>query len=75
MEAVVLQAVNDYRAASCGSEVDKETEEELSCFFCGEWGQSLLGEIDGRWLYEKLKTEAASYKHGGGVRKIRKRKG
>lgn len=49
--AIILQAVNDYRARS-----DKRTIDEIERFFRSEWF-AMLTKLDGEALLEKLREE------------------
>ena len=49
--AIILQAVNDYRARS-----DKRTIGEIERFFRSEWF-AMLTKLDGEALLEKLREE------------------
>lgn len=56
---IVLQAVKDLRNIRSGRR--KESHEanisELEQFFASEYGNVLLGRIDGEYLYERLMNE------------------
>ena len=58
-DAIVLQAVQDLRNIRSGRK--KESYEvnisELKQFFANEYGNMLLGRIDGEYLYERLINE------------------
>lgn len=63
-DAIVLQAVQDLR--NIRSERRKECYEanisELKQFFASEYGNVLLGRIDGEYLYERLMNEKITRK-------------
>ena len=51
--AIIKQAVLDYKTASAGHRVSKEVEE----FILSPWF-TILTDLDPRWFLEKLKKEA-----------------
>lgn len=56
--AIVLQAVDDYRHILRGDRIYQVNEIELKAFFTSKWGQAMLGKISGEWLCQKLEEEA-----------------
>ena len=69
-EAIMLQAVDDLRAAIAGRPDVAGKKLPASCslgnlkrFFYGRWGQLLLGDIDGKWLYQELLKEGYAELH------------
>ena len=58
-DAIVLQAVKDLRNICSGrrKESHRVNLYELKMFFISEYGNVLLGRIDGEYLYERLVNE------------------
>jgi len=58
-DAIVLQAVQDLRNIRSGrrEESDEVNISELKQFFVSEYGNVLLGRIDGEELFERLMNE------------------
>ena len=58
-DAIVLQAVQDLRNIRSGRKKEsyKVNISELKQFFASEYGNMLLGRIDGEYLYERLMNE------------------
>ena len=54
--AIIEQAVKDYRGAAKKNPVDTQTIAETEKFFRSPWF-SRLTKIDGKWLSERLKKE------------------
>lgn len=57
MDAIIFQAVEDYRELRRGRCVEGAHEEEICLFFTKGWGQAMLGKIDGETLIELLDRE------------------
>lgn len=61
--AIILQAVNDYRAALVALSKNPKNilanrdKSECERFFLGEWFSELT-DVDGKWLIHKLQREA-----------------
>lgn len=58
-DAIVLQAVQDLRNIRSGRKKESYNVNisELKQFFTSEYGNMLLGRIDGEYLYEMLMNE------------------
>ena len=61
VDAIILQAVRDYRLAIRGICIDRnipinDTIDEIEDFFKSEW-YSILSKVDGTYLLKKLKEE------------------
>ena len=52
--AIILKAVNDYRAAL--KQYDRRTQAEIERFFLSDWF-TVLTKLDGEMLIEKLRKE------------------
>ena len=63
-DAIVLQAIKDLRNIRSGRKKEsyKVNISELKQFFASEYGNMLLGQIDGEYLYERLMYEKVTPK-------------
>ena len=70
-EAIVMTAVEDMRDTLAGKKGPESCSlVNLKRFFYGEWAQKLLGDVDGKWLYQELLKERYAHGKGAGQYKI-----
>jgi hypothetical protein len=57
VDAIILQAVLDWRALIEGEDIVDVSFEELRCFFNGAWAAMLCKRTDPKYILRKLEEE------------------